>query len=64
MTQMNLSMKWKQTHRLSRSRGCQGGRRVGGKVWEFLINRCKLVYVECIIKVLLYSTENFIQYPG
>ena len=32
--------------------------------WEFGISRCKLLYIEWINdKVLLYSTENSIQYP-
>ena len=32
--------------------------------WEFGISRCKLLYIEWITnKVLLYSTENYIQYP-
>ena len=32
---------------------------------EFGISRCKLVYREWINnKVLLYSTGNYIQYPG
>ena len=35
----------------------------GGKDWEFGISRCKLLYVEWINKVPLYSTENYIQYP-
>ena len=30
---------------------------------EFGISRCKLVYIEWINKVLLYSTGNYIQYP-
>ena len=31
---------------------------------EVGVSRCKLVYIECINnKVLLYSTENYIQYP-
>ena len=35
-----------------------------GKDWEFGINRCKLLYIGWINnKVLLYSTENYIQYP-
>ena len=35
-----------------------------GKYWEFRISRCKLVYIGWINnKVLLYSTENYIQYP-
>ena len=33
--------------------------------WEFGISRCKLSYIEWINnKVLLYSTGNYIQYPG
>ena len=37
----------------------------GGKEWEFGISRCKLIYIEWINdKVLLYSTRNYIQYPG
>ena len=35
----------------------------GGMDWEFGISRCKLVYIEWINKVLLYSTGNYIQYP-
>ena len=32
--------------------------------WEFGISRCKLLYIEWINnKVLLYSTENYSQYP-
>ena len=31
--------------------------------WEFGVSRCKLVYMEWINKVLLYSTGNYIQYP-
>ena len=34
------------------------------KDWEFGSRRCKLVYIEWINKVLLYSTGNYIQYPG
>ena len=65
MTQMNLSMKQKQTHR-EHTCGCQGGWGVGGGMeWEFGISRCKLLYVEWINnKVPLYSTGNFIQSPG
>ena len=33
--------------------------------WEFVVSRCKLVYIEWINnKVLLYSTGNYIQYPA
>ena len=32
--------------------------------WEIGVSRCKLVYMEWISnKILLYSTENYIQYP-
>ena len=38
---------------------------VWGKVeWEFGISRCKLLHIEQINnKVLLYSRDNYIQYP-
>ena len=64
MTQMNVSMKQKQTHRYRQQTcGCQGGGR-GGKDWEFGISRCKLLYIGWRNnKVLLYSTGNYIQYP-
>ena len=41
------------------------GEGVGGGVeWEVGVSRCKLLYIEWINnKVLLYSTENCIQYP-
>ena len=36
----------------------------GGMDWEFGVSRCKLVYIGWINnKVLLYSTENYIQSP-
>ena len=36
----------------------------GGMEWEAGVSRCKLLYIEWINnKVLLYSTENYIQYP-
>ena len=31
--------------------------------WEFGISRCKLVCIEWVNKVLLYSTENYVQHP-
>ena len=35
----------------------------GGMKWEVGVSRCKLLYIEWINnKVLLYSTENYIQY--
>ena len=36
----------------------------GGVDWEFGISRCKLLYIQWINKVLLYSTGNYIQYPA
>ena len=35
----------------------------GGVDWEFGISRCKLLYMECINKVLHYGTENHSPYP-
>ena len=36
----------------------------GGMKWEVGVSRCKLLYLEWINnKVLLSSTENYIQYP-
>ena len=41
------------------------GEGVGGRMeWEVGVSRYKLLYIEWINnKVLLYSTENYIQYP-
>ena len=39
-----------------------GGRR--GLNWEFGISKYKLLHIEWINKVLLYSTGNYILYPG
>ena len=63
MTQMNLSRKQKQTHgHREQTGGCRGQR--GGMQWEVGVGICKLLYMEVINnKVLLYSTENYIQYP-
>ena len=37
----------------------------GGKDWEFAVSRCKLLHTGWINnKVALYSTGNYIQYPG
>ena len=42
----------------------KGEEREGGVDWEFGISTCKLLYTEWInTTVLLYSTENYIQYP-
>ena len=61
MTEMNLSMKQKQTHRhTEQTCGCQEGAEVG----EVGISRCKLLYIGWINnKFLLYSTGNHVQYP-
>ena len=42
------------------------GEGVGGRMeWKVGVSRCKLLYTEWIKnKVLLYSTENYIQYLG
>ena len=43
---------------------CEGAGDRGEMDWEFGVSRCKLLYIEWINnKVLLYSTENCIQYP-
>ena len=56
----------KQTHRHRKQTcGCQRGSGGYGKDWESGISRCKLEYRRWIKnKFLLYSTENYIQYPG
>ena len=37
---------------------------MGGLEWEVGVSRCRLLYVEWISsKVLLYGTENCVQYP-
>ena len=59
MAQMNLSVKWKQTHRQRTDCGCQGG----GEVGEFEVSRSKLVHIEWIhTEAPLCSTGNYIQY--
>ena len=66
MTQLNLPMKQKQTHRhREQTCGCQGGDGVGREMdWELGISRCKPLYREWINnKVLQYSTGKYIQYP-
>ena len=48
-------------NRLVVAKGEGGGGRMD---WEVGVSRCKLLYMEWINnKVLLYSTENYIQYP-
>ena len=62
---MNLPMKQKQSHRhREQTCGSPRGEGGGGMHWEFGVSRHKLLYMEWINnKVLLYSTENKIQYP-
>ena len=58
MAQMSLFMKQKQIHRRGEQTcGCQCR---GGMDWEFGIIRCKLVYIEWIKKIQMYSTGNYI----
>ena len=62
MIQINLSTKQKQTHR-HREQTC--GYCGGGMDWESGLSSCKLLLTEWKNnKVLLYSTGNYIQYPG
>ena len=60
MTQINLSMKQKQTHRhKEQTCVCREGKAGGEMEWEVGISRCKLLYIEWLKhKVLLYSTGN------
>ena len=63
MTPMNLPVKQNRGHR---NRLVVTKREVveGVMVWEAGVSRCKLLYIEWINnKILLYSTENYIQYP-
>ena len=62
---MNICTKEKQTHRhREQTHGCQGGGEWGEMDCEFGICKYKLLYTEWINnKVLLYCTENYIQYP-
>ena len=58
MIQMNLSMKQKQTHRLTVAKRVRAAGRMNS---DFGISSCKLLYMELINnKVLLYSTGNYI----
>ena len=61
---MNLFTKQKQTHK-HRNQTCSAKEeRVRGIDLEFGTSRCKLLHIECINnKVLLYSMENYVQYP-
>ena len=45
MTQMNMSMKQKQTHRYNRLQASSGTVGWGKMDWEFAISRYKLLYI-------------------
>ena len=64
MTQMNLSTKQKQSHRLREQiYGYQGEGLRGGIDWEFGIDMYTLLYLKYITnRDLLYSTGNSTQY--
>ena len=65
MTRMNLSMKQKWTHREIDLRWPSREKGRGRMGLKFGISRCKLFYTEWIKnKVLLYSSGNYIRYPG
>ena len=61
MAQKNLSTEQKRTKRHGEQPcSCQGGGEGSGMDWEFEVNRCKLLHLECISnEVLLYSTGNY-----
>ena len=64
MTQLNLSIKQKQNHRHREQTGGFWGEGLEGRMeWQVGVSRCKLLHIEGINKVLLYSTENYIQCP-
>ena len=50
------------THTESRLVVAKGDGVGGGMEWEGRVSIYKLLYIEWINKVLLYSTENYIQY--
>ena len=57
-------MRQSQTHRhRGQTSSCQGGGELGGMGLDFGISRYKLLHVGCIKQVLMYSTENYLQYP-
>ena len=64
---MNLPMKQKQNHGYREQTGGCRRRGLWGADWERMewevgVSRCKLLYIGWINnKVLLYSTENYIQ---
>ena len=63
MTQINLFMKWKQTHsKREQTRSCQGeGEMQEG--WTGSLGSVDVLHMEWINKVLLDSTRKYIQSP-
>ena len=59
---MNLSTEQKKRHG-EQTCGCHGDRGASGIYWECGV-RCKLLPLERINKVPLYSTRNYIQSLG
>ena len=64
MTQTNITMKQKQTHRHREQTCVCLGEHGRGKDWELGISLCKLLLIEWINnKVPMHSTGTYIQYP-
>ena len=64
MTQMGLFTNQRQTHSpRDQTRSCKGRGELRGSVGVSGVSRCKLLHVEWISQVLLYSTRSYIHYP-
>ena len=65
MAQMNLSTKQKQSYDIEISFVVAKGKGVRRWMeWEVGVSRCKLLHLEGInTKIILYSIENYIEYP-
>ena len=60
---MNFSMKQKYFIDIENRLVVAKGKGIkGGMDWDFVISRCKLLYIEWVNKVPLYSTGNYIQH--
>ena len=59
---MNISVK-RNRFTVTENRLMVARRQGRGIDWESMISRYKLLYIEQINKVLLYSTGSYIQYP-
>ena len=62
MAQMNLSTKQKETQTWRTNLWLQAGGRGSGMDWEFVVSRCKLLYLKWINNevLLLHSSRNYI----